>query len=699
MALDSSLVQARLQEAGNRFRWSRGGRWVVAGTAVSMFFLVVFLLCDARFHFGPAGRWAALLLTILPALAGVSMALPAWLCKMSDEGIARRIERSCTGAGNVLISAVQFDRDLAQDSAIRSALFQEMRDPFPGVRWAEVFDLNLLKKLAAALVGIALVLAAWALLQPAYFANSAARIFLPAGDIAPLTRTRILEIQPGDTEVAHGRETTLTAKLGGQIPGSAWVHFRVSGATWQKALMVSEAGQPDFSFTWKEVREPLEYFVEAGDARSATCRIRVRPRTAIRDRAAEIEPPPYTRLPSSTVQGFSILQNLVSGSRVGVTLEFNNPVENLRVAGENRAGLAVSRLEGNRWKLDGKIVSTESAKLEYSDANGVADTDSLQFTVKADAAPVIRLTAPSDGREIATTRDATLPVQCTVTDDFGIGSVAVFKSTNDKTDAQLVHEWKDAGGKVSFVAETQIPRRQFIGPDEESATFCVIAKDRNDVSGPGVAVSRPIIVKVLSPEKLQKQSGDERARIRLGIEELIKLQQTNLDETHEAIKQEPAVAADDARLLDRQSRIADMGKEIADSPDTVSPELRSNLRSLGEKEMREALVALRNAANMAGGLRAKSLGLAADLEAAILARLKGAPAALDCDSRKEQIQDLIAGVEDLLRQQREIYRETNKAQSAQMLSERQDALAEQSARVRKQVGENARNAAMSDKAF
>ena len=699
MALDSSLVQARLQEAGTRFRWSRAVRWLVAGTAVSLLLLTVFLLCDARFHFGAVGRWAALLLTISPALAGVAMALPAWFRKMSDEGIARRIERSCSGADNVLISAVQFDRDLAPESPIRSALFQEMHDPFPRVRWAEVFDLALLKKLALALAAIALVLAAWALLQPAYFSNSAARIFLPAGNIAPLTRTRILDVKPGDTEVAHGREVTLAARLGGQIPRSAWVHFRDSGAAWQKALMDREAGQPDFSFTWKEVREPLEYFVEAGDARSAAFRIRVRPRTAIRNRSAEIEPPAYTRLPGSKVPDFSTLQNLVPGSRVAVTLEFNNPVENLRVAGGNHPGLAASRMDANRWELDGKVVSAESAKLEYSDANGVEDTDSLQVTVRADAAPVIRLTVPSEGREIVTARDATISLQCAVTDDFGIGSVAVFKSTNDKTDAQLVHEWKDVDGIKSFVAETQIPLRQFIAPDEESATFCVIAKDQNDVSGPGVTVSRPIIVKVLSPEKLQKQSGDERARVRLGIEELIKLQQANLDETREAIKRETADTAEDTRLLDRQSRIEDMGKEIGDSPDSISPELRSNLRALGQKEMRDAVIALRNAANAAGGSRVKSLGLAADLEAAILVRLKGAPAALDSDARKEQIQDLIAGVEDLLRQQRDIYRETNKQQFAEMLSERQDALAEQSARVRKQVGDNARNAAMSDKAF
>ena len=117
--------------------------------------------------------------------------------------------------------------------------------------------------------------------------------------------------------------------------------------------------------------------------------------------------------------------------------------------------------------------------------------------------------------------------------------------------------------------------------------------------------------------------------------------------------------------------------------------------------MRDAVIALRNAGSATGPARSKSLALAADLEAAILARIKGAPAAVESNAKKEQIQDLIAGVEELLRQQRDIFRETNATEnrSAKMLSERQDALAEQSSRVRKQVGDIAQNAAMGDKAF
>ena len=147
--------------------------------AVSFFFLTVFLLCDTEFHFGAAGRWMGFFLTMIPLVAGFALALPAFLARITDASIARRIERSCPGARNVLINAVQFDAELAPGSPVRAALFNEMHDPFPQVSWREVFNLPLLKKLALALCAVSFAILLLAAVQPGHFVNSALRIFLP----------------------------------------------------------------------------------------------------------------------------------------------------------------------------------------------------------------------------------------------------------------------------------------------------------------------------------------------------------------------------------------------------------------------------------------------------------------------------------------------------------------------------------------
>ncbi len=255
---------------------------------------MVFLLCDTQFHFGATGRWSGFLLTGCPLLAGLGLALPALLARISDASIARRIERACPGSRNVLINAVQFDAELDPGSPVRAALFEEMHDPFSQVRWREVFDLPLLKKLALTLLAVAFGIALMAVVRPVHFVNSALRIFLPASNIAPLTRTQILELTPGDAKVAHGDGVTLRVALGGEIPRAAWVNFRDNGSGWQRMLLDRDVGRPEYGFEWKDIREPVEYYVEAGmrgppRTGSASCRGR-----SSRARSAEIAPPAYT---------------------------------------------------------------------------------------------------------------------------------------------------------------------------------------------------------------------------------------------------------------------------------------------------------------------------------------------------------------------------------------------------------------------
>jgi len=160
MALSPQLVHARLEESIRRLRWSRSSRLVLVGAAISLLALVLALLADAYFHFGPTGRWVGLSLIILPMIAAVSGGVRIWLRPISAASIARRIEGVTDGSHNVLISALQFDRELPADSLLRRALFAEMNDPFPHVRWRDVFDVRLLQKLGAALGAVAVALVA-----------------------------------------------------------------------------------------------------------------------------------------------------------------------------------------------------------------------------------------------------------------------------------------------------------------------------------------------------------------------------------------------------------------------------------------------------------------------------------------------------------------------------------------------------------
>ena len=698
MALSSQVIHQRLHESARRFRLSRSARFLMGGVALSAFFLIAFLTLDAWVHFGAAGRWMGFLLTLSALSAGAVLGVRAWRTQISEASMARRVEQSAEGGGHVLISAVMFDAELSADSPLRQALFQEMRDPFPQVRWDKVFDVQLLKRIAMALGGVCVLLFAWAVTKPNYFTNSAARLFLPASNISPLTRTRIELILPGDDTVVHGRAVQLNVTLAGEVPKSAWVCYREAGSAWQKTLLDRITGQPMFEFSWKEVRAPIEYYIAAGDAQSATYRIAVRAKTAIKTRTAQIEPPAYTGLPKQTVTDFSVLPNVVPGSTVKVVVEFNNELSDMKAADEKNESVPVQKLTAKNWELSAPILANKTFKLDYHDTANMADTTTLQVAVKADDPPKIDIAEPAEGAELVATKEAKLTVKFTALDNFGLGSVALYQSTGDREDAKLVQEWTAAKGLKKFEAKGVILLKEFAG-DEDRVTFRVVAKDLNDVSGPGVTMSRPIVVTLKSADKLGKAVDEIAAKLQRGLEALIKLQQANLEATKLALLKKELGAL--TALVGTQVQVSDGASQLAASAEVISPDVRNALRTMIAQEMKDAPIALRNAGAATGAPRAKFLNTAVTLQAVILARLQGAPAATADDAKKNEISELISGVENLLKRERALHKETSAATAATAakLGEEQDKLADKTVAVRKAVETDSRNASVGDEAF
>lgn len=695
MALTPQQVHERLRDAARQVRWSRCARYALSGIAVALALLAIILPADSHFHFGSVARWLAFGLVLLPLLIGAVLSFLAARPTLSDASIARRIEISAAGSNNTLISAVQFDRELPLNSSFRKAIFEEMHDPFPQVNWSRVLDLKLLGRLAMGLGAAVALLALFAALRPLYFANSAARILLPGCAIAPLTHTQIATLTPGNTVLVHGSGLRVEAGLKGQLPSSVWLHSREPGGSWQKALMDHEIGSPRFTCEWKEVRESLDYQVEAGDALSPLYHVVVRPPTAMIHRTAEIEPPAYTRLGKETRRDFAALQGLFPGTRVALELTFNHPLAQLRCS----PGVTVQKTSPTLWKLTGVIQASTTLRVDTRDSDGIAGSDTLQIATTPDEPPRITVTTPPEGKEIRATKDDALSISFNATDNLGLESVALYRTTDEKQEAELITEWKN-GGKKAFAATFKVPLGKYA--KEDRVTLALKARDQNNVSGPGVTWSRPLVVTLRTAEQLQEKQADSTKQALGSFDALIKLQATNLEQTHNALAAKPDPTASLTPLLDRQSQIEQAGRALAASSESIAPQAHANLEALLAKEMPAAILALRSAATSTDApRRIESLGQAVALESAILIRLKGSLKAADNDTAKGKIADLISGVEALLRSQRDLHKRTEHAAppDANPLAEQQDALAENTVRVRKTLEKASQDGAVGDQDF
>ena len=275
---------------------------------------------------------------------------------------------------------------------------------------------------------------------------------------------------------------------------------------------------------------------------------------------------------------------------------------------------------------------------------------------------------------------------------------AVFHGSRGKTDALRLDGWSPAA--ATFSQSIDIPLAKVLKSGENEAVFMASARDNNDVTGPGVTWSRPIVVRIVSPDELQRSREAAESKQRAGLEDLVQLQRVNLEGTRQARTGNPTAAELDT-LVERQSRVELMARQIlGETPDAQS-EWRAALEAVTSREIPAAALALRDASSAAGNARAPHLKKAEALQTAILAALQSLPGALQDEATQREIRDLIARVEALFQRQKNLHARTLAASSGQgdALARDQDALAAESQAVRKALDAGAANASLGDARF
>jgi hypothetical protein len=712
----SHILHSTLRSAAARWRRSQALRRFFGCAAVAAVVFFMALLADAWFHFRPVWRWLALAATVAPLCAGAAWAFLTWRKKISEESIARRIEATHPEVGetNALINAVQFDKELAGQPHLRQAVLQEIKDPFPGIDWGRVFCRKHLLRAGLALGAGAALIAGWGIVSPQHFANSAARIFAPAAQIDPLTRTKFASLTPGqDQRLVHGSALKVAATLRGIVPAAAWLHFKEQGADWQKVPMPHGAGDAEtaFEFSWPKVLQPMTYFIEAGDARSAEFEVSLRPRTVLRKCEAEIAAPEYTKLPANRLQDVKGLNGVLAGSSVKVTAVFSAPLKELRAKDERGAALTTTQVAPETWSVEtGQIKGNKTLVLEFTDEEAFADQASFPVATVPDDPPVIAITAPEEGKVLVADHQGTLALAFRASDRYGLATLAVYRGTDAAQDAMLVEAF-DAklAGATEFTGVLQAPLAKFVKEDEDRATFYVIATDNNTTSGPGRTVSRPVVVSLVKSEDLARTEAKAKEEFQSGLRRLIEAQSLNLKQTGDARRANASSPAEAdfgqkvvSPLMGREAEITQTAVRLAVGGEAVAPAVARDLRQLAQNEMQAAILAFRDAVSSADQPgRERFLGVAAALQTQILARLQGAPERVSSEGTDAAIRDLLAGVGDLLKKQRAILADTEKsgAEALASLSKSQEQLADQSQRVQQDLDRQSKDAGGGDADF
>jgi hypothetical protein len=285
---------------------------------------------------------------------------------------------------------------------------------------------------AAALVGLAgLALVLLAVRPEAR--TAALRLFL-----VPVDYTQ-LEVKPGDHAIKVGSDLSVEVTVSGRPVSEVNLQYRSaeSGPDWTLVSFRPDETEAKtrkllgtFDTTVSDCRDDLEYRVVAGPVMSPVYHLTILRPLVLKGVQADIEPPPYTRRPPTTVKEGNL--RVIAGSRVRLRVTLDRQPRTGALSLSPTAATVPLEIRGNELIADLPSVDKD---LEYELIAEAADGMKLEeprrfrIQVQPDRKPTVRFLKPRD--QIEVTPSTEVHMQLEAGDDFGLSAVGVVYQVGD----------------------------------------------------------------------------------------------------------------------------------------------------------------------------------------------------------------------------------------------------------------------------
>ncbi|MFW5860162.1 MAG: hypothetical protein ACOCYP_09065 [Planctomycetota bacterium] len=463
---------------------------------------------------------------------------------MSAPVLAGLAERRIPGLDGRLFTAVDGLPLSEQDQAVitqrcdRSALRDMVR-----------FDRS--RRSFGAAVALALVLGAIAWQWPAWLGTAGGRVFLPWSQQYAHPRSCAVEAHLEQPVVSADAMIVLRARAlrGGPAP------LRVE---WE-----ARDGKRSGSFTaesltgpWREqlALPPGEHRIAVGygDSRQDICRALVVERPELESIAFTITPPAYAGLAPTTVASPSAVE-VLAGSRIEAAFSFTrHPAAEEQELAVRYGDALVPVTQGEDGKHRFALPITQGAELhlDASDRHRFPGYDeafaidayprkSVPVSLRLDARPRVHLHGPRPNE--AVTLAAEIPLQINATDDLGLTTLELRgQLRGDQADAAAATQAERDEEGYRLLRDFDLPlvagQRQretsrahkLVIADQaaegQELLLVAVARDANDITGPGEGRSDPLALRVVKEQALREEFdrmlGEARDRLSLARDQL-----------------------------------------------------------------------------------------------------------------------------------------------------------------------------------
>lgn len=535
--------------------------------------LLLALLADALFDL-PDGLRAST--SAVLATLGLVLLSAAWrrLRNLSASRVAYLYEQRDRGLGSRLTNAVQLSAETSSSPVtefLRSEAILLGQEEARRLRTWPLARRSFLWATGA----LAVVGAGWLILvfQAAdLFQTVWPRFRDPHGDHPPYSALR-LAVTPRGGQVLFGGQFDIRATATGRPVDKLWLVARSASHETRAPMFLA----PDRSYfqTLANLREPTEYFVTDGQARSHRFAIGIRLTPQISLVEVTTTFPSYTDLPPRSAKLADEPQALPEGTRIQFRVASNRPLRGgsltlTPVLGGKPKVVPLAR-RATPEQVEGEFVLNEAVafSLQVQDVNGLSSLDGRQgrFHLRPDERP--RLIVLEPGRDAVATPKFKVPITVQATDDYGVTRVVWLRGHNRSVERpfSMALTLKDRARQVETKGALDLAR---LGVKPGDVIEYYFEAADNDPKGPHLTLSKLYRLEVISEEQYQSILKQAAARQAL-FEHYLRLNQQlqRLAEKARAAKQleaqnDPSTPAAAKELAEELASLRDeMSKLLA----------------------------------------------------------------------------------------------------------------------------------------
>lgn len=262
-----------------------------------------------------------------------------------------------------------------------------------------------------------------------------------------------ISVRPGGITVGERADLEVRASLNGFESLNVELSARYQGSpSWESTRMIPDPDSADFTFLFFDIREPIDYYVEADGIRSGTFRIEVSEVPRIESYLVTLDFPDYTGLADVTFSDQTSIRALV-GTDVTIKVTADQPVKAGELRFESGEELELASVGPRELSASFKVKDDDYFRVFFANSEGIMNPASNDFSIEAliDQVPTISFNIPGRDKRVTNIEEVFLELRAE--DDHGLLGLDLTFSVNGAPEQKVALNYP-RGGKQTTASHT-----------------------------------------------------------------------------------------------------------------------------------------------------------------------------------------------------------------------------------------------------